>query len=1189
MRGKLSIVAALLVTLVAVAANNQCPSDWTQDLLLPHDDCRKFYMCRFGQPMEMTCWGGLYFDIYTWECGDLSVVDCGDRYVPGQPVTEAETEPETEPATEEPTTPEPTTEEPTTPEPTTVEPTTEEPTTQEPTTVEPTTEEPTTEEPTTEEPTTEEPTTEEPTTEEPTTEEPTTEEPTTAEPTTEEPTTAEPTTEEPTTAEPTTEEPPTPEPTTPEPTTAEPTTEELTTPEPTTEEPTTPEPTTEEPASPAPGFLPNGCPVDPHVHWLLPVEGDCNGFYYCVWGDLVLSACAPTLHFNKYDQSCDWPANSGCTTSLNKHNLAVIAALLVAVVAAKADESCPSDWWARDMLLVHEDCHKFYMCSYGKPVEMTCCCDLFFNVETRQCDFQYNVDCGNRNSPVDSGLTFDLETTSNSTEESTTPADPTPAETTTLEPTTLDPSTTEPTTPEPTTPEPTTAEPTTPEPTTPEPTKEPTTPEPTTAEPTTPEPTTAEPTTPEPTTTEPTTPEPTTPEPTTAEPTTTEPTTTTPEPTTAEPTTPEPTTTTPEPTTAEPTTPEPTTTEPTTLKPTTAEPATPAPGFLPNGCPVDPHIHWLLPVEGDCNGFYYCVWGELVLRACPATLHFNKNLQVCDWLANAGCDSSVTTTTKTATSRQTAQPNATTSTSTTTNPTTPSEFLPNGCPTNPHIHWLLPVEGDCNGFYYCVWGELVLRACPPTLHFNKYLQVCDWPANAGCNSSVPITVEPTTATPSPTTPTTPETPTTATPTTATPTTATPTTATPTTTTPKPTSPSDFLPNGCPTNPHIHWLLPVEGDCNGFYYCVWGELVLRACPATLHFNKDLQVCDWPANAGCNSSVPITVEPTTVTPSPTTPTTPEPNITTPTTATPTTATPTTATPTTATPTTATPTTTTAKPTSPSDFLPRLSYRPPHPLAPACGGDCNGFYYCVWGELVLRACPPTLHFNKTLQVCDWPSNAGCNSSVPTTKPTTLEPTTTPTTSKDTTVKPTTPPTGFLPNGCPVDPHVHWLLPVEGDCNGFYYCVWGELVLRACPPTLHFNKTLQVCDWPSNAGCNSTSPTTTTPSTQVPNTTEPTTSAPVEPTTPEAGFLANGCPVDPHIHWLLPVEGDCNGFYYCVWGELVLRACPPTLHFNRKIQVCDWPTDAGCVTSLNKHNRAEYNRLFATELLRGITNSRI
>ncbi|XP_041980994.1 extensin-like [Aricia agestis] len=297
--------------------------------------------------------------------------------------------------------------------------------------------------------------------------------------------------------------------------------------------------------------------------------------------------------------------------------ITLLYTLLACTAAALAFlNECPPEQesnWQIEQLLRHEDCNKFYKCTFGQPVEYKCYGDLYFNLETWQCDWPQNVDCEGRNIP-----------------DPTTTAAPS-----TLEPTTVKPTTPQPTTPEPTTPEPTTPKPTTPEPTTPEPTTpEPTTPKPTTPEPTTPEPTTPKPTTPEPTTPEPTTPEPTTPEPTTPEPTTPEP--TTPKPTTPEPTTPEPTT--PKPTTPKPTTPEPTTPEPTTPKPTTPEPTIPEMEFLPNGCPVDPHIHWLLPHETDCELFYYCVWGELVLRECaPGGLHFNRVLQVCDWPQNAGC------------------------------------------------------------------------------------------------------------------------------------------------------------------------------------------------------------------------------------------------------------------------------------------------------------------------------------------------------------------------------------------------------------------------------------------------------------------------------------------------------------------------------------------------------------------------
>ncbi|XP_029160478.1 uncharacterized protein LOC114932445 [Nylanderia fulva] len=57
------------------------------------------------------------------------------------------------------------------------------------------------------------------------------------------------------------------------------------------------------------------------------------------------------------------------------------------------------------------------------------------------------------------------------------------------------------------------------------------------------------------------------------------------------------------------------------------------------------------------------------------------------------------------------------------------------------------------------------------------------------------------------------------------------------------------------------------------------------------------------------------------------------------------------------------------------------------------------------------------------------------------------------------------------------------------------------------------------------------------------------------------------------LPHETDCTKFYKCSWGRPVLMQCPYSgvpfltmggsknrLHYNRRLQVCDWPWDAGC-----------------------------
>ncbi|XP_072929467.1 uncharacterized protein [Epargyreus clarus] len=58
-------------------------------------------------------------------------------------------------------------------------------------------------------------------------------------------------------------------------------------------------------------------------------------------------------------------------------------------------------------------------------------------------------------------------------------------------------------------------------------------------------------------------------------------------------------------------------------------------------------------------------------------------------------------------------------------------------------------------------------------------------------------------------------------------------------------------------PAPHSLLPHPDDCQLFYYCVDGaaEPVCRQCPAQLHFNPHLLVCDNPEVAGCVARVPI----------------------------------------------------------------------------------------------------------------------------------------------------------------------------------------------------------------------------------------------------------------------------------------------------------------------------------------------
>lgn len=204
-----------------------------------------------------------------------------------------------------------------------------------------------------------------------------------------------------------------------------------------------------------------------------------------------------------------------------------------------------------------------------------------------------------------------------------------------------------------------------------------------------------------------------------------------------------------------------------------------------------------------------------------------------------------------------------------------------------------------------------------------------------------------------------------------------------------------------------------------------------------------------------------------------------------------------------------------------------------------DCTKFYKCDWGVRVLQSCPPGLHFNPTLSVCDWPSEAGCSGGGGG--------------GGDGGVTP--PVSGTGPPGV-ADPRcndnneglvVH--LPHENDCTKFYKCDWGVAVLFACPANLHFNPTLSVCDWPSEAGCSGDGGNGGDGGDggNTGSTLPPVSGGTCPPT--NDGLV---------VH--LPHENDCTKFYKCDWGVKVLQDCPANLHFNRVLSVCDYQEDANC-----------------------------
>ncbi|KAI5651373.1 hypothetical protein NE865_00617 [Phthorimaea operculella] len=511
---------------------------------------------------------------------------------------------------------------------------------------------------------------------------------------------------------------------------------------------------------------------------------------------------------------------------------------------------------------------------------------------------------------------------------------------------------------------------------------------------------------------------------------------------------------------------------------------------LQNDCLVDPHIHWLLPHESECNLFYYCVWGRKELRECSASLHFNRVLQ-CNFSFSYWNEEIL--------------------------------FLKNGCPVDPHIHWLqphesecnlfyycvwgrkelrecsacrvdphihwlLPHESECNLFYYCVWGRKELRECSASLHFNRVLQVSATLVLSYSNLFRSLFLENGCAIFQQSTPE--ETP------------STPMISASHRRRPALACLTDVilrldsaLKNGCPVDPHIHWLLPQESECNLFYYCVWGRKELRECSASLHFNKVLQFLK-------NSCL---------------------------------------------------------------VDPHIHWLLPHE------SECNLFYYCVWGRKELRECSASLHFNRVLQCLkvlfssSGPSHPLAAASRVRVQPLLLlrvvtqgaqgvfRVATLQQSAPGVEVQPPLQQTAsgqchfsfshwnkeieFLENGCPVDPHIHWLLPEVG--------VQPLLLLRV--GTQGAQGVFRVATLQQSAP----EETPSTPMISASHRRRPALACLTDVILRLDSALKNGCPVDPHIHWLLPQESECNLFYYCVWGRKELRECSASLHFNKVLQV--------------------------------------
>ncbi len=68
-----------------------------------------------------------------------------------------------------------------------------------------------------------------------------------------------------------------------------------------------------------------------------------------------------------------------------------------------------------------------------------------------------------------------------------------------------------------------------------------------------------------------------------------------------------------------------------------------------------------------------------------------------------------------------------------------------------------------------------------------------------------------------------------------------------------------------------------------------------------------------------------------------------------------------------------------------------------------------------------------------------------------------------------------------------------------------------------------------------------------------------------------------------------DCTQFYVCVSDEPIAMDCPAGLHWNDEIKSCDWPQNAGCLSTdkLNETTTVSENNTFSETTFDDCSNS--
>ena len=210
----------------------------------------------------------------------------------------------------------------------------------------------------------------------------------------------------------------------------------------------------------------------------------------------------------------------------------------------------------------------------------------------------------------------------------------------------------------------------------------------------------------------------------------------------------------------------------------------------------------------------------------------------------------------------------------------------------------------------------------------------------------------------------------------------------------------------------------------------------------------------------------------------------------------------------------TTATLSTTTESDKLERQCVEGSYYVYPK---DCQKYYFCGNGKLILQACSAGLYWSSQDQMCDWSDKVSCDKDVAITAP------------DDNT------------NDYDNYEYKEYDYNTESDgcsegeysqsstsCSSFYQCVNGQVQLKQCSEGLHWNSNSNTCDWPEFSNC------------------------PIARSETVAASCQEGdLSVDPE---------DCSKYLFCVHGALEQFSCQSGTYWDSSLKVCNFPDQVDC-----------------------------